>query len=49
MEFGSIDDLQEALERDGHRIAAFMIEPIQGSAGYVTLGQSRADVKSFPS
>jgi ornithine--oxo-acid transaminase len=33
--FGVIDDLREALEADGERIAAFMIEPIQGSAGYV--------------
>jgi 4-aminobutyrate aminotransferase-like enzyme len=33
--FGVIDDLREALEVDGERIAAFMIEPIQGSAGYV--------------
>ncbi|KAL1957226.1 hypothetical protein VTO42DRAFT_6260 [Malbranchea cinnamomea] len=33
VEFGSVNDLREALEKDGHRIAAFMIEPIQGSAG----------------
>ena len=32
--FGVIEDLREALEVDGEKIAAFMIEPIQGSAGY---------------
>lgn len=32
---GVIDDLREALEADGEEIAAFMIEPIQGSAGHV--------------
>lgn len=35
MAFGVIDDLREALEVDGERIVAFIIEPIQGSAGYV--------------
>lgn len=35
--FGSIDDLREALEVDGERIAAFMIEPIQGAAGLVNV------------
>lgn len=33
--FGVIDDLREALEVDGERIVAFIIEPIQGSAGIV--------------
>ncbi len=32
--FSVIEDLREVLEVDGERIAAFMIEPIQGSAGY---------------
>lgn len=31
--FGEIDDVCEAFEADGERIAAFMVEPIQGSAG----------------
>lgn len=31
--FGEIDDIREAFESDGERIAAFMVEPIQGSAG----------------
>jgi hypothetical protein len=31
---GVVEDLMEALEVDGHNIAAFMIEPIQGSAAY---------------
>jgi acetylornithine/succinyldiaminopimelate/putrescine aminotransferase len=34
--YGSIEDLQTALERDSAKIAAFMIEPIQGAAGYDT-------------
>ncbi|CZR64870.1 related to CAR2-ornithine aminotransferase [Phialocephala subalpina] len=34
--FGVIDDLKEALEIDGDNIAAFMIEPIQGSAGIIS-------------
>lgn len=38
--FGEIEDLREALEIDGDKIAAFMIEPIQGSAGLVVV-QSR--------
>ncbi|KAL1873949.1 ornithine aminotransferase [Diaporthe australafricana] len=33
--FGEIDDVREAFEADGERIAAFMVEPIQGSAGVV--------------
>lgn len=32
--FGELEDLREALEIDGSKIAAFMVEPIQGSAGY---------------
>ena len=31
--FGDIDDVREAFEADGEWIAAFMVEPIQGSAG----------------
>ncbi|KAJ1679863.1 ornithine aminotransferase [Spiromyces aspiralis] len=27
------EDLEEALEKDGHRVAAFLVEPIQGEAG----------------
>lgn len=34
VKFGDIEDLREALEADGQRIAAFMIEPIQGASGY---------------
>ncbi|KAK4941196.1 ornithine aminotransferase [Elasticomyces elasticus] len=33
--YGEIDDLRKAFTEDGPRIAAFMIEPIQGSAGIV--------------
>ncbi|POS75666.1 hypothetical protein DHEL01_v205935, partial [Diaporthe helianthi] len=33
--FGDIDDVREAFEMDGERIAAFMVEPIQGSAGVI--------------
>ena len=35
VEFGDIKSLEEALEKDGDKIAAFMVEPIQGSAGIV--------------
>jgi ornithine--oxo-acid transaminase len=31
--FGEIEDLKAALRTDGGRIAAYMIEPIQGAAG----------------
>ena len=31
--FGDIEDVRAAFEADGDRIAAFMVEPIQGSAG----------------
>jgi len=33
--FGEIEDLEEALRKDGETIAAFIIEPIQGAAGFV--------------
>lgn len=36
VEFGSLDDVREVLEADAAQIAAFMIEPIQGAAGYVS-------------
>lgn len=32
--YGMIEDVREALAADGHRIAAILLEPIQGSAGY---------------
>jgi len=33
--FGEISDLERALELYGTRVAAFLVEPIQGEAGYV--------------
>ncbi|KAK7224181.1 hypothetical protein V2G26_012184 [Clonostachys chloroleuca] len=33
--FGDIEALRETFEEDGHRIAAFMLEPIQGWAGTI--------------
>ncbi|KAB2573775.1 Ornithine aminotransferase [Lasiodiplodia theobromae] len=33
IEYGELDVLRETFEQDGHRIAAFMIEPIQGLSG----------------
>lgn len=36
VEYGDIDSLAAALEKDHATIAAFMVEPIQGSAGIVT-------------
>lgn len=32
--YGVIEDVQKAFESDGHLIAAFILEPIQGSSGY---------------
>lgn len=34
--FGHLEDLRRAFELDGSSIAAFIIEPIQGAAGYDT-------------
>lgn len=34
--YGVIEDLQRALELHGQYVAAFLIEPIQGEAGYVS-------------
>jgi ornithine--oxo-acid transaminase len=31
--FGDIDDVRAAFDVDGKRLAAIMLEPIQGSAG----------------
>jgi acetylornithine/succinyldiaminopimelate/putrescine aminotransferase len=33
--FGEIADLERALEFHGTNVAAFLVEPIQGEAGYV--------------
>ena len=33
--FGVIEDLERALELHGDKTAAFLVEPIQGEAGYV--------------
>lgn len=33
--FGEISDLERALELHGKRVAAFLVEPIQGEAGCV--------------
>ena len=38
--FGEIKDLERALELYGKHVAAFLIEPIQGEAGYVHFLQS---------
>ena len=35
--FGEISDLERALELNGRNVAAFLIEPIQGEAGYVLI------------
>jgi len=32
--YGVVDDLERALELYGDRVAAFLVEPIQGEAGY---------------
>jgi ornithine--oxo-acid transaminase len=33
--YGVIEDLERALELYGRKVAAFLVEPIQGEAGYV--------------
>ena len=35
--FGEIEDLRRALEMHGTHVAAFLVEPIQGEAGFVGL------------
>lgn len=35
MRYGEIADLERALELHGKDVAAFLVEPIQGEAGYV--------------
>jgi len=35
--FGVVEDLERALELHGKHVAAFLVEPIQGEAGYVSL------------
>ena len=35
--FGVIEDLRRALELHGKCVAAFLVEPIQGEAGFVNL------------
>ena len=32
--FGYLEDLERAFELDGASIAAFIVEPVQGAAGY---------------
>lgn len=32
--FGDIEALKECFEQDGHNLAAFIVEPVQGWAGY---------------
>jgi hypothetical protein len=33
--FGNVEDLERALELHGEHVAAFLVEPIQGEAGWV--------------
>ncbi|KAH6877136.1 pyridoxal phosphate-dependent transferase [Thelonectria olida] len=35
IQYGDIDALAETFEQDGHRIAAFLVEPVQGWAGTI--------------
>jgi ornithine--oxo-acid transaminase len=34
IQFGVVEDLERALELYGKNVAAFLVEPIQGEAGY---------------
>ena len=36
-EFGSLESLETILKEHGPRVAGFLVEPIQGEAGYVFL------------
>lgn len=36
--YNNIQDLEEAFERHGENVAAFLVEPIQGEAGYILPG-----------
>lgn len=40
--YGVIEDLQRALELHGKNVAAFLVEPIQGEAGYVAESFSKS-------
>lgn len=45
--FGVAEDLERALEEHGERVAAFLVEPMQGEAGCVTLpGDSNVDLRA---
>ena len=35
--YGVIEDLEQALEIHGRNTAAFLVEPIQGEAGYINV------------
>jgi ornithine--oxo-acid transaminase len=35
--YGVLDDLERALELHGRNVAAFLVEPIQGEAGYAAV------------
>lgn len=40
--YGEISDLERALELHGKNVAAFLVEPIQGEAGYAAFGSAFA-------
>jgi hypothetical protein len=46
IQYGVIEDLEKALELHGKNTAAFLVEPIQGEAGYVN-GFARVDRPSI--
>jgi ornithine--oxo-acid transaminase len=35
--YNNVQDLEEAFERHGTNVAAFLVEPIQGEAGYISI------------
>ena len=40
--YGEISDLERALELHGKNTAAFLVEPIQGEAGFVSCARCRS-------
>ncbi len=42
IQYGVLEDLERALSLHGRNVAAFLVEPIQGEAGYVWVSNIRS-------